>query len=228
MSQSTSNTIDLQIWQIGHIEAAGISREQAVKTAWSLLGKEGCGLAYTPSVCVIFRLAETLQQLETEPADCSLLDAYELRIFSSQGELRWLQNGGSGQAAFVTDNKAKVDVSSLEKWKKKPEIAIQDDNRIRQQYLLWGKEAESTAPNREGWTVLGAARIGRLYVPGSFSLQKDGRLALQYYEYIGDDPSEAGKHGNQTVLASRLLNFATTSPHKSNTPVAALAAKSQE
>ncbi len=205
-----SSPFKLQRWAISCQSGDGISRTDALITAHNVLKGEGCGMAYTPKSVVLFRLGVAPGQLEFSDDRKDVDDGYELRIFSAAGELRWLQSGDSGSAAFVTDSdqSAGADVQCLAAWQAQDSVSIDNGHRLEQYYLLWGEE---NGGPRDGWTDLTANRIGTLTVPYELKIEKDSvpRIRLQYYEYIGPDTSLKNDHGNMAVVAHRLAEFDT-------------------
>lgn len=181
-------------------------------------------LAYSPAACRLVRFAESKwliwQSQSSAEIAYDFAHDYELRIFSQQGEYRWLNDPATpdelGSASYMADSQAN-DIPHLTEQGWEPvSIGGESVERIENQYLLWGEHAaEASSPN---WQCLLPGRIEPLYVPCHESAvareecreaanAAANRVMLKSWEYIGLDSGLAGKHGNCAVIAERLSHF---------------------
>jgi len=181
--------------------AEAVTLQEAVTQAAAALRGDGAPVAilYTPRQC---RLAVLTPEGELRgPAGLmpDLSEAFEARVFSGQGELRWLhQADGRGRAVLLSEQ----DISRYlaEPVPDLTTVAIKDH-----EYLLWGKG--TGASPAAGWSRLSAARIGTLDVP--VPDVKDGEsVCLRAREYLALAATEGEEdHGNVAVLEERLLGM---------------------
>ncbi|MCL2455400.1 MAG: CRISPR-associated protein Csx19 [Micrococcales bacterium] len=110
----------------------------------------------------------------------SLAEAFELRLFTSAAELRWVHEpGGRGTWHILIDTTdATTGLERLEG----PAVPR----------LFWGRAAEV----RDGWTRLADARIGSLWVP--VVVDPGFYVSLDVVEYTRTDG-----HGNTAVAEER-------------------------
>ena len=162
-------------------------------------------LVYAPRFCVLVRVNSADDWIWPEdggaPAhgdrNALLAEAYELRVFCRDWELRWLRDGTKGRAVLASEKEIPAEgFTPVEKpW---GEVA-EPQGYLPQTYLLWGQAAE---PSRDGWTKLTAARIGTLWAPVP-NVEEKGRVQLHAGEYL-----VRMEHGNVVVAHERLTHLA--------------------
>ncbi len=232
-----SNTLKLSIYS-----CESISRDQVIELAKSLT--DPIGLAYSPKECVLLKLVadkwmfwnEEKVPEQSGPKKYVFDRTFELRLFSKQGEFRWLNDTDpkvtGGTATFITDSEQTLPESlNLAEWNdvSDSEDAAYYENveALSNQYLLWGEahpekdEKDNQIMSNTGWSCLATGRIGKLFVPkeGTIPLGEDEeasptskhRVILKTREYIGLEPGLPGEHGNTTILAERLLELEVSS-----------------
>lgn len=148
-------------------------------------GGEAIGLAYTPRWCgFVVQTAGVLTPRRTWG------DAFELRLFDAERELRWLQTGGGrGRAVLLGETVTAPEWTALS-----PVEAIATSLR---HYLVWGTATEGPAP--EGWSRLWDGRIGALPVPLP-GVAAGACVRLRATEYL----ARVDAHGNVRVVEERL------------------------
>jgi CRISPR-associated protein (TIGR03984 family) len=125
-------------------------------------------------------------------------DAFEMRIFSQQGEARWCGPvGGKGKSAVLSEQK-KLGMR-LSDFAALPEIVYRDT--LEQKYLLWGR-GTSQKSLLANWSVLAEARIGRLEVPIA-NLAEGHFAVIRTREYLTMEED----HGNVIIGEERLLEI---------------------
>lgn len=151
-------------------------------------------IVYSPSACQFARVDAEGRLINNQNQPLDLQNIFEARIFTSDYELRWLnQTSGIGQAVLLTEKQVpEVFGESIQ-----PVIAQEITPR---KYLLWG-EGVNTNMN-EGWGTLAEARIGALPVPVN-NLRQGQRVYLHSCEYVAivDD------YGNVAVVEERLVEL---------------------
>lgn len=170
---------------------------------------EALALVYSPRCCAFCRMRSD-GELTGPPKHATangsyhrdvLAEAYEIRLFTPDWELRWLRQGTVGQAALLWEaDTAKGPAPVALDWPVDPApIELQDGPE--QRYLLWG-QADVTL-SRDGWTALTNARIGTLWAPLHPDMDVDkGRVMLRAREYL-----VRKDHGNVAVIDQRLLGL---------------------
>ncbi len=174
----------------------GLRAAEAAAHAVSLLG-DVYAIAYTPAACV---LARTDGGALRDSAGREIpTDAFELRCFSSQGELRWLHEGdGLGAAVLVTADEALAGSAAGAGFAPLPSLAC--CGTIEHDYVLWG-----TATGRDvapGWSEVAEPRIGSLAVPVE-GLPERGRAAIAAVEHLRIED----EHGNVGVADELLVGL---------------------
>lgn len=137
------------------------------------------GLLYSPQSCQFLKLINHKFQYPNgeEKEIHELNDIFEARIFNLSCELRWLnQNSGSGKAVLLTEN-------NLEQFESFGHPDSINCEAIEQQYILWGKKANSS-PKSTNWQRVAEARIGKLDIPLEQEIKKNQRVYLKTWEYI--------------------------------------------
>jgi CRISPR-associated protein (TIGR03984 family) len=109
-------------------------------------------------------------------------DMFELRAFCDAAEFRWLRDAdGSGRAAWLAEAGGPTP-----SWGKADKIEAVET--LPRRYLLWGKWDPDAKDVPAGWTVLSAARVGRLWLPINLDNKPFARLAaLEYVAVDADD-----------------------------------------
>lgn len=162
-------------------------------------------LLYMPKHCLLSRLNSGGEILDYLGQSIDLTAAYEARIFSPIGELRWQRVGVLGQAAFLSEKNN----LAPNNWQACADIDdFADIYRVQDgHFLLWGEyfaEAQNTESN---WSRLIDARVGDYYVPLS-NLTEKTRAVLCFREYAGLVTGMVGEvHGNMQVCEQRLLQI---------------------
>lgn len=134
------------------------------------------------------------------------IDAFSVRLFTPDAELRWVHvGGGSGDAVLLSE--FALDAPG---W---PSRSTDAADVIDGAYALWGRRFEPH-PSTAGWCRAAEGRLGVLDVPldgPAPQLSPPGQewpleyLALTYREYVGLD-----EHGNAHVVEERLLAITRT------------------
>lgn len=178
----------LYIHDLGSRSLAEILGERRATVA---ANGEALALVYTAGRCALARV--TLDgSLDFGPAQTVELDSiYEARVFGPGGELRWRHPGGGEPAAMALMVAPLPSAPCLEL----PPIV----GTLRQSYLLWGEGTD--VPTTQGWSWLGAARIGTMAVP-LVGIARRGRACLRTVEYLC-----RYQHGNVAVAEERLVGL---------------------
>jgi len=164
-------------------------------------------MIYTPERCGLGRLHDDGTLTGPRGEAFALARAFEARVFSPAGELRWLRSGpGAGRAVLLVDGPPAPESEAARKWRGTwiLERALVSQE---QHYLLWGTASASGQPGpatglASGWSRLIEARIGALEVP--LSLPPGSRARLRVREYFAD---LGDGHGNVALLEERLLEL---------------------
>ena len=170
-------------------------------TAWDAELSGAAVLCYSAMSCTVMTFEELKDYTFNNAAP------FELRIFNSNGELRWLADTKSfdannstknpGSAVYLTE---KENIDALENWEKSEDKCVCTRGDC---YALWG-EYERAEDNDY---VFFEHRVGELTITKSL-LSRDapqsGRKAgLTVKEYI----AVTDKHGNCSVVAERLCGL---------------------
>jgi CRISPR-associated protein (TIGR03984 family) len=172
-------------------------------TAFARIRQEGdvVALLYSPRSCK-FALLSSGSLHGSDAGEIDLRSVFEARVFGTKAELRWLNDAsGEGQHRAVVLAEEDCSQSLGEDWSK---TEIADNETLPQTYLLWGEgTGKGTGePMREGWSKLGAARIGALPVPLA-NVEKNQRVRLVTREYLKAEE----QHGNVLVHDERLCKL---------------------
>ena len=126
----------------------------------------------------------------------SLDEAFEIRAFSEQWELRWIRDGCDGIATLMSE-----DSNGFPGWNGRKKVALAGV--LERRYLLWG-EAQTNHRAGIGWLTLGSPRTGPIQVPFRTECSQDGpqRIQLVAREYLA-----RFVHGNVCVFDQRLLKL---------------------
>jgi CRISPR-associated protein (TIGR03984 family) len=222
----TETPANLAVWRCETTTLA------AARAAVEPLLGSSFGLCYTPRDCVLLRgvregTTTVYHAFEPSrgPHAFNFSGVFEARLFSPVGELRWLNDPtdwGNGIAVFLTEFQADKTTSLVSEspgaWEAPQFHAV--TNRLENQYLLWGAAWPDDVTEQSGWSCLATGRLARrVYVPvpglcaassrqGSTSGRAADRAVLKSVEYVGRDAGAAGEHGNQAVIAERLMELA--------------------
>jgi CRISPR-associated protein (TIGR03984 family) len=162
--------------------------------------KTAIALLYSPSACKFAKLVNGILMSSVGEA-INLAPVFEARIFNETSELRWLNVlNRSGKAVLISD----LDISGIFD----NSCNLDYFETLSQQYILWGQGMTSQKNLAEGWSRLGAARIGAMDVPIADITHNQQRVILKVCEYL----REVDDHGNVAVVEERLVkltNFAT-------------------
>lgn len=113
---------------------------------------------------------------------------YEARLFGPQGELRWLREGAAGRAWYAGS-------SAPEGFDPGEVVAFETPDDV----LLRGQG--EGGPDR-GWSMLSAARFGRMRVPCAWGEQRRTWLHRNALWTV-----RGGNDGNPTLQGTRLTGF---------------------
>lgn len=151
-------------------------------------------LLYSPTACQFAKLQVDGHLVDSDDSSINLSTVFEARVFNPDYELRWLNNShGQGTAVLLSENLItdylESNLETLEPLSTHP-----------QQYLIWGKRTDRSAS--AGWSILAAARIGKLPVPISGITTEAQRAYLKACEYL-----VTGEYGNVSVVEERLIKL---------------------
>jgi len=184
--------------------------------AVAAFGRDAIGWAYAPREAYWLRLTSgALRRLDTPQGraardartatqtTASLAEAFELRLFTPDAELRWVhESGGKGTWHVLDDRTASA--AGLARLKHPAPLR-----------LLWGRAVET----HDGWTRLADARIGSLWVPLTTGPDDHDYVSLDVVEYTRTD-----SHGNTAVADERCTGLSrrthadVTGPEKRRQP----------
>jgi CRISPR-associated protein (TIGR03984 family) len=152
------------------------------------------GLFYSPTACEFAKIQDG-NITDRTGTDLDLTHVFEARIFNQEFELRWLnRDSGTGRAVLLSQN-------DINKYLTDDVPEIQAIDIIDSQYLLWG-EGTGNKQIDPGWSLISAARIGKLAVPIA-GIDRNDRVKLRFREYLG----VCDEHGNVAVVEERLLGL---------------------
>jgi len=177
-----------------------ISLSEALSAFVEVGGEGAVALLYSPHSCEFAALASgELRGSDSRPVD--LLPVFEARVFSTDAELRWLNDPGHAKrhrAVILAEQDYSASLG--DSWNKKliPVIST-----LNQTYLLWGEGTahrdQKGQPLAPGWSLLGTPRIGGLAVPVPGVTRQDQRVLLKTIEYLAEVD-----HGNVVIQDERL------------------------
>lgn len=170
-----------------------ISLQDAIAACQDHFQDSAIALLYSPTACQFAKLAGSSLQGATGE-DIKTDQIFEARIFNATSELRWLNiSSGKGDAVLISQD----DISGIFK----DECNLKYFESLSQQYVLWGEGMSSSPQSSEGWSRLGAARIGAMDVPIADISTNEQRAILKVIEYL----QEVDDHGNVAVVEERLV-----------------------
>lgn len=145
------------------------------------------GLIMTPATCEL--CAWRGGQFEGDEETSK--QAFEVRAFCNDWELRWIREGTGGVATLLSEKRI-----SAGDWSEPSEIKLEDT--LYRSYLLWGQRENNSQDS--GWTTLTNGRIGPIKVPiGNCT----SRIQLNVREYLA-----RFEDGNVCVFDQRLIGLA--------------------
>ena len=172
-----------------------ISLQDAIAACQSHFDNSAIALLYSPTACQFAKLkGGSLQNAIGE--DIKTAQIFEARIFNKTSELRWLNiSSGKGYAVLISQD----DISGVFK----DECNLEYFEYLPQQYVLWGEGMSNPSKEPNGWSRLGAARIGGMDVPIADIATNEQRVILEVIEYL----KEVDDHGNVAVVEERLVKL---------------------
>ena len=160
--------------------------EDLVRALLNSTSSDISGLIMTPTTCELcawrdnqFDGGETIGQ------------AFEVRVFCNDWELRWTREGTNGVATLLSENQI-----SAGDWSDPSKIKL--EGTLNRSYLLWGERENNIQDS--GWTTLTNGRTGPIRVPVGNSTS---RIKLKVREYLA-----RFEHGNVCVFDQRLIALA--------------------
>lgn len=151
-------------------------------------------LLYTPAG-FHFATVESSGVSLADDAPAPYRDAYEIRVFCSSHEARWVRSGTTGTSFVIRE--LGDDESAPEGDETEGDVVVTENRQ-----LLWGKVIESSA----GWSRFRDSRIGILGAP--IELQSGGRAWLVTRSYhTCNDIAERDTYGVPRLVGSRLVRL---------------------
>ena len=145
------------------------------------------GLVMTPTACELC----VWRGNRFEGGGKTIGQAFEVRAFCDDWELRWIREGTNGVATLLSEKRISADG-----WSEPSKIKLEDT--LDRSYLLWGQR--KNASRGSGWTTLTNGRTGPIEVPvGNCT----SRIKLKVREYLA-----RFEHGNVCVFDQRLIGLA--------------------
>ncbi len=114
--------------------------------------------------------------------------AFEVRAFCNDWELRWNREGTNGVATLLSEKQI-----SACGWSEPSKIKL--EGTLNRSYLLWGERENNSEGS--GWTTLTHGRTGPIQVPVE---NNTSRIKLKVREYL-----RRFEHGNVCVFDQRLI-----------------------
>lgn len=195
-TEQTNEPKTCSLYAIAHNETTLKDSLNACQSVWDMEG--AIALLYSPRSCQFARLMKDGSQsvlMNPENQVIGLSDVFEVRVFSDEAELRWLnQANGTGRAVLLSEVEKTLD-------NYEPVKTLMDLETLPQTYLLWG--AGWIKPDAWGdeWSRLTLARIGSLPVL-IFGVERQQSVRLKVREYLKSDD-----YGNMSVVEERLLGL---------------------
>jgi CRISPR-associated protein (TIGR03984 family) len=185
-----------------HRARDSVTLDDALADIAPILGSPAVCLLYLPYECIVARLLPG-GALEHDGVALTGDGAFEARVFSPGGELRWVHEADERGRAVTLTEEGGAELSRLGAgWAATQRIGPAEPEDVR--YVLWGMAgAEGRAA---GWTRMRSPRTGDLLVPLDFP--GGGRpVYLHGREYLGRVTavrSAARDDGNVVVLEELL------------------------
>ena len=178
-----------------------ISLQDAIAACQAHFLDSAIALLYSPTACQFAKLVggnltNSVGKVINQPDQRS--PVFEARIFNKTSELRWLNVlNGYGHAVLISES----NISEI--FDNKCNLTYFET--LQQQYILWGQgiELKDQPKIADGWSRLGAARIGAMDIPLANVNSNKQRVKLKAIEYF----QEVDKHGNVAVVEERLVNI---------------------
>jgi CRISPR-associated protein (TIGR03984 family) len=173
-----------------------ISLESAITRCKEHFDNNAIALLYSPTACQLAKLVEG-KLTGADGEVITLEPVFEARIFNQTSELRWLNVvNGTGHAVLISESNilgifdAACDLPYFET--------------LPQQYILWGQGMTTEEEKiSDGWSRLGAARIGAMDIPIAGINRNEQRVILKATEYL----QEVDDYGNVAVVEERLTEL---------------------
>lgn len=176
--------------------ARDIALEDLIAETTKVLGDGLYALAYTPRRARFLLLRDKIPEDECAEEWADYRHAFEVRLFSSEGEVSWRRDGTGGRALLTVDDERVVDGA----WS----ATTTPISRLGTgQRLIWG---ELDRPLASGWFALSSPRTGPIHVPpfeGAIAPQTGQRALLRVVEYA----RVADSDGNVVAAGERLAGF---------------------
>jgi len=153
-----------------------------------------------PDRCYVGRLAEGGCRGPAGEA-LPVEEAFELRAFTAERELRWTRTAKGGRALLISEERGAGLGEPVE---------VEVERLGEQRYLLNGLRDERRT--RPGWTTLSASHVASISVPFETTAV---RVQLVAVEYIRRDP----EHGNVYVCEERLTELRPAPAVETKVPV---------
>jgi len=196
MSPNADNNCSTTIYR--HF-AEELPAEEALSFAASL--KEGAAfLIYSPEWCGFGVLDEKgAPLLRTKDGFKQIDDFFELRLFTSRFEFRWVREYGDlekGKAVLLTEEAGLKPLDGHFSSVEKPDCFIREGR-----YLLWGAAKRPVSFSGCDWTEMFEHRIGFMDLPLPFP-GENTHCFLRYMEYFDRD-----EFWNLRFMGERLLGI---------------------
>jgi len=179
-----------------------ISLEDAIAKCKEHLHNNAIALLYSPTACQLARLVEG-KLTGADGEKIILKPVFEARIFNQTSELRWLNVlNGNGHAVLISES----DISGIFD----TACDLPYFETLPQQYILWGQGMTTKDEKKisDGWSRLGAARIGAMDIPIAGINDNKQRVILKAIEYLQEiDANDVNSHGNVAVVEERLVKL---------------------
>ena len=144
------------------------------------------GLIMTPTACELCAWRDGQFKGDEE----KVKQAFEVRAFCNDWELRWIREGTGGVATLLSEERI-----SACGWSEPSEIEL--EAKLDRRYLLWGQRGGDGQGS--GWTTLTNGRTGPINVPvGNCT----SRIQLEVREYLA-----RFEDGNVCVFDQRLMGL---------------------
>ena len=145
------------------------------------------GLIMTPTACELC----VWRGNRLEGGGKTIGQAFEVRAFCDDWELRWIREGTNGVATLLSEK-------LIPEYGGPKPSKIELEDTLDRSYLLWGQRGDGSQSS--GWTTLTNGRTGPIRVPiGDCT----ARIKLKVREYLA-----RFEHGNVCVFDQRLIGLA--------------------
>ncbi|QXQ14505.1 CRISPR-associated protein Csx19 [Skermania piniformis] len=186
-SADGNGAVDYAVTLTAHELGTEISPTAALEK-FAVSCPDAVGFVYTPSAAPWFRMTDG----RAKQRDGSTIpeDAFELRAFAADRELRWYRTSDFdlGRAVVLTEEPTSGAPTADSAHPLRPKQT--------RSLLLWGA---ATGKYNDGWAQVRTGRIGHLWFPLATQPEKGSQLALAVIDYVTRD-----HHGNVGVVDQRL------------------------